>query len=85
MIRALLGMLAIVALIAGGQTWRLTHARAELAQARSALATEKINSAYRIRQITLEASAADLDEALMEGGNEPLSDYLGDAAGRLWP
>ena len=38
-------------------------------------------------QARLRAEAAQLDDYLdaKEGGDAPLSDYLSDAAGRLWP
>lgn len=72
-------------------SWAAWHYRAR------ALAAERKVAAYaeaaelrrqqdaRQAQLRAEAQSLDHDLATKEGADGPLSDYLRDAAGRLWP
>lgn len=90
MIRVLTAAVIGLTLLAGLQSWRLSkwQGRAETAEAR----VSGFEVAARIRaeqdriQADLRADADQLDHDLstQEGADAPLSDYLRDAAGRLW-
>ncbi|TNE65450.1 hypothetical protein [Celeribacter ethanolicus] len=80
--------LAVVALSIGGWAWGLKFRNDALSAAVSGY-----QEAVRIRrqsdfeQAKIRAEAAQIDTYLdtQEGGDAPLSDYLSDAAGKLWP
>lgn len=73
------------------QSWRLSGwmTRAQTAEQRLTAWAEaaRIRAEHDRRMIRLQQEAALLDHQLAkeEGGDVPLSDYLRDAAGRLWP
>lgn len=80
--------LGLVAALAGLTAWHY-RGRALTAEARVAAYAEaaELRRQQDARQARLRAEAQDLDHDLAtgEGANAPLSDYLRDAAGRLWP
>lgn len=90
MTRALLIALLALALLAGLQTWRLSgwKTRAATAEAMAAgyARTAELRAESDRRQQALREAATRLDHDLSmgEGADAPLSDYLRDAAGRLW-
>lgn len=87
MIRALV----LAAVLVGGTSWAAWHyrGRALEAEGRAAAYAEaaelRRQQDARQAQLRAEAQALDHDLATKEGANGPLSDYLRDAAGRLWP
>ena len=91
MTRALLILAAICAALAAGQTWRVARLteRAEAAEARASGYAEAIRlrreQDQRLATLRAETETMDQDLAAREGTDAPLSDYLADAAGRLWP
>lgn len=96
-IAALLGIGGLAAL-AGLQTYRLQGLRADYAaQARdladrdaviaASAETAAVHRAWidRLQDLQRDQNALIRDLQSMEGFDAPLSDYLSDAAGRLWP
>lgn len=88
------GLLALL-LAAGGWGW-WQHRRAVAALDRADAAEAQVGAyqeAARMRakqdavlaDLRADAAALDNDLQSMEGADAPLSDYLDDAAGRLWP
>jgi hypothetical protein len=81
----LIGALFWVAL--GVAVWKWRGAVADLRAAEAQVAGyEEAARWYREDAVRVKAAAA-LDETLRtgEGANEPLSDYLRNGAGRVWP
>nr|WP_319250518.1 hypothetical protein [uncultured Celeribacter sp.] len=80
---------ALVTVIAlGGWSWWLRGRNADLsAQVRGYEEAARIRKRSDEEQARLRRQAAEVDTYLdtREGGDAPLSDYLSDAAGRLWP
>jgi hypothetical protein len=84
----------LLALTLGGWAWRQDRrataatARAETAEAQVGAYAEaaRVHAAHvaRLQALLADATATDFDLQQMEGGDAPLSDYLGAAAGRLW-
>lgn len=91
MIRILIGLFVTAALLAGVQSWRfgqaLDRALAAEAQVSAYAEAARIRADQDRRQARLREEAASLDQELqsMEGSDGTLSDYLRDAARRLWP
>ncbi|WP_112312482.1 hypothetical protein [Pseudogemmobacter bohemicus] len=91
MIRILAAVALLAALAAGVQSWRLDLARdrAEAAEAKVSAYAEaaRMRADQDRRQEALRREAVALDQELstMEGADGALSDYLRDAARRLWP
>lgn len=80
--------LALIAALAGLAAWHY-RGRAIEAESRVAAYAEaaelRRQSDARQAQLRAEAQALDHDLSTTEGADGPLSDYLRDAAGRLWP
>lgn len=90
MTRIWLAAILVLAAGLGWQSWHLTawRARAEAAESRLVAWAEaaRIRADHDRRLARLHDEAVALDHILAnrEGGDAPLSDYLRDAAGRLW-
>lgn len=91
---ALLAAAALLATITGWGVWQRSRAvsaevRAEAAEALVAgyaeAARMRAVQDTRLAQLRNDAAALDRDLQEREGADAPLSDYLGTAAGRLWP
>ena len=87
MIRAGLAVLVLALVVGGWQSWRLSTARADLAQAKAALSGYQEAERWRMAEDRRRAaqSALDLDLQQGAGSDAPLSDYLRGGAGRVWP
>ena len=87
MIRAMI-LAAVLLAVTGAAAWHY-RARALAAEGRAAAYAEaaELRRQQDARQAQLRAEAQSLDHDLSttEGANGPLSYYLRDAAGRLWP
>lgn len=90
----ILSVLALLATITGWGLWQRSRAvsaeeRAGAAEAQVAGYTEAARMRAvqdaRLAQLREDAAALDRDLQTQEGADAPLSHYLGDAAGRLWP
>lgn len=91
---ALLAAVALVAAVAGWGAWQRSRAvsaevRAEAAEALVAgyaeAARMRAVQDTRLAQLRDDAAALDRDLQEREGADAPLSDYMRDAADRLWP
>lgn len=91
MIRALLFFGAIATAFALLQSWRLSQAETRLDAAEAKVAAYTEAAQIRAKQdadlAQLRRTAAEVDTYLSTagGGDVPLSDYLSDAARKLWP
>lgn len=61
------------------------HHTEQIKELRDELSANKAAMADQARRHELDKQRALIERDLMDGGNENLSDYMSDAAGKLWP
>lgn len=61
------------------------HHTEQIKELRDELSANKAAMADQARRYELDKHRALIERDLMDGGNENLSDYMSDAAGKLWP